>query len=160
MKDANIDKIDLQILAHLQEDGRLTNVALADEIHLSPSPCLRRVKQLEGQGVIQGYHARIDRLKAGFSMTVFVEVKLRNHADDYHLEFEQAILAMEDVISAHLVSGLADYKLEVVARDLPDYENILKQIQSLPHVKDIQSYFAIRSVKTSAPLPLNKPIVD
>ena len=54
MKDANIDKIDLQILAHLQEDGRLTNVALADEIHLSPSPCLRRVKQLEGQGVIQG----------------------------------------------------------------------------------------------------------
>ena len=93
-------------------------------------------------------------------MTVFVEVKLRNHADDYHLEFEQAILAMEDVISAHLVSGLADYKLEVVARDLPDYENILKQIQSLPHVKDIQSYFAIHSVKTSAPLPLNKPIVD
>ncbi|AEF53328.1 Lrp/AsnC family transcriptional regulator [Marinomonas posidonica] len=159
MKYANLDKTDLDILTKLQEDGRLSNVALADDIHLSPSPCLRRVKQLEAQGVIQGYHARIDRLKAGFSMTVFVEVRLNKHADDHHIAFENAIIEMEDIISAHLVSGLADYKLEVVARDLPDYESILKQIQSLPHVKDIQSYFAIRSVKTSAPLPLAKTML-
>ncbi|MGB0782624.1 MAG: Lrp/AsnC family transcriptional regulator [Marinomonas sp.] len=152
-----MDKIDLDILSHLQSDGRLTNVALAEEIHLSPSPCLRRVKQLEDSGVIEGYHARIDRQKAGFSMTVFVEVRLKSHAGDKHIVFENSILEMEDIISAHLVSGIADYRLEVVAVDLQDYERILKALQSLPHVKDIQSHFAIRSVKTSAPLPLKKP---
>ena len=152
-----MDKTDLDILTHLQSDGRLTNVALAEEIHLSPSPCLRRVKQLEDSGVIEGYHARIDRQKAGFSMTVFVEVRLKSHAGDKHIVFESAILEMEDIISAHLVSGIADYRLEVVAVDLQDYERILKALQSLPHVKDIQSHFAIRSVKTSAPLPLTKP---
>ncbi|WP_219703252.1 Lrp/AsnC family transcriptional regulator [Marinomonas lutimaris] len=151
-----MDKTDLDILSHLQSDGRLTNVALAEEIHLSPSPCLRRVKQLEDTGVIEGYHARIDRQKAGFSMTVFVEVRLKSHAGDKHIVFEKAILEMEDIISAHLVSGIADYRLEVVAMDLPDYERILKALQSLPHVKDIQSHFAIRSVKTAAPLPLKR----
>jgi Lrp/AsnC family transcriptional regulator, leucine-responsive regulatory protein len=151
-----MDKTDLDILSHLQSDGRLTNVALAEEIHLSPSPCLRRVKQLEDTGVIEGYHARIDRQKAGFSMTVFVEVRLKSHAGDKHIVFEKAILEMEDIISAHLVSGIADYRLEVVAVDLQDYERILKALQSLPHVKDIQSHFAIRSVKTAAPLPLKR----
>ena len=151
-----MDKTDLDILSHLQSDGRLTNVALAEEIHLSPSPCLRRVKQLEDNGVIEGYHARIDRQKAGFSMTVFVEVRLKSHAGDKHIVFEKAILEMEDIISAHLVSGIADYRLEVVAVDLQDYEQILKALQSLPHVKDIQSHFAIRSVKTAAPLPLKR----
>ncbi|MBU1465977.1 MAG: Lrp/AsnC family transcriptional regulator [Gammaproteobacteria bacterium] len=151
-----MDKTDLDILSHLQSDGRLTNVALAEEIHLSPSPCLRRVKQLEDSGVIEGYHARIDRQKAGFSMTVFVEVRLKSHAGDKHIVFEKAILEMEDIISAHLVSGIADYRLEVVAVDLQDYERILKALQSLPHVKDIQSHFAIRSVKTAAPLPLKR----
>ena len=151
-----MDKTNLDILSHLQSDGRLTNVALAEEIHLSPSPCLRRVKQLEDTGVIEGYHARIDRQKAGFSMTVFVEVRLKSHAGDKHVVFEKAILEMEDIISAHLVSGIADYRLEVVAMDLPDYERILKALQSLPHVKDIQSHFAIRSVKTAAPLPLKR----
>ncbi|UTV99197.1 Lrp/AsnC family transcriptional regulator [Marinomonas rhizomae] len=151
-----MDKTDRDILSHLQSDGRLTNVALAEEIHLSPSPCLRRVKQLEDTGVIEGYNARIDRQKAGFSMTVFVEVRLKSHADDKHIVFEQAILEMEDIISAHLVSGIADYRLEVVAVDLQDYERILKALQSLPHVKDIQSHFAIRSVKTAAPLPLTR----
>ncbi|MGO2354916.1 MAG: Lrp/AsnC family transcriptional regulator [Marinomonas foliarum] len=151
-----MDKTDLDILSHLQSDGRLTNVALAEEIHLSPSPCLRRVKQLEDTGVIEGYHARIDRQKAGLSMTVFVEVRLKSHAGDKHVVFENAILEMEDIISAHLVSGIADYRLEVVAVDLQDYERILKALQSLPHVKDIQSHFAIRSVKTAAPLPLKR----
>ncbi|RBP79479.1 Lrp/AsnC family transcriptional regulator [Marinomonas rhizomae] len=151
-----MNKTDLDILSYLQSDGRLTNVALAEEIHLSPSPCLRRVKQLEEAGVIEGYHARIDRQKAGFSMTVFVEVRLKSHAGDKHIVFEKAILEMEDIISAHLVSGIADYRLEVVAVDLQDYERILQALQSLPHVKDIQSHFAIRSVKTAAPLPLKK----
>lgn len=156
MKYANMDKTDFEILSHLQSDGRLTNVALAEEIHLSPSPCLRRVKQLEDAGVIEGYHARIDRQKAGFSMTVFVEVRLKSHTDDKHIAFENAILEVSDIISAHLVSGSADYRLEVVAVDLQDYERILKKLQYLPHVKDIQSHFAIRTVKTAAPLPLTK----
>lgn len=151
-----VDKTDSQILSHLQSDGRLSNVELAEHIHLSPSPCLRRVKLLEKDGVIQGYRATLDRVKIGYSMTVFIEVSLNNHTGDASNAFEASVQAMSNVISAYLVSGIADYRLEVVAEDLPDYERILKEVQTLPHVKDIHSNFAIRAIKTDAPLPLLK----
>ncbi|WP_432463433.1 Lrp/AsnC family transcriptional regulator [Agarivorans sp. QJM3NY_33] len=151
-----MNKTDIEILSRLQDDGRLTNVALSEQICLSPSPCLRRVKQLEQSGVIQGYHARVDRQKAGFSMTIFVEVRLNTHEVSAHTAFETAMIDMQDIVSAHLVSGTADYSLEVVAIDLNDYEGILKRLQGLPHVKDIQSHVAIRCVKSAAPLPLTK----
>ncbi|MEL0637388.1 MULTISPECIES: Lrp/AsnC family transcriptional regulator [Marinomonas] len=152
----DINKTDSQILTLLQYDGRLSNVELAEQINLSPSPCLRRVKQMESKGLIQGYRATLDRVKIGFSMTVFIEVSLNNHSGSASSAFEASVLAMQNVISAYLTSGAADYRLEVVAEDLPDYERILKEVQTLPHVKDIHSNFAIRAIKTAAPLPLTK----
>lgn len=149
-----IDNTDTQILTYLQDDGRLSNVELAEQIHLSASPCLRRVKQLESTGVIKGYKASIERKKVGLSMTVFIEVRLNSHTGEASEAFEKSVVSLSNVISAYLVSGYADYRLEVVAKDLSDYESILKAIQNLPYVKDIHSNFAIRAIKNDAPLPL------
>lgn len=149
-----IDNTDTQILIRLQNDGRLSNVELAEQIHLSASPCLRRVKQLESSGVIKGYKASIERKKVGLSMTVFIEVRLNSHTGEASEAFEMNMANLTNVISAYLVSGYADYRLEVVAKDLNDYESILKAIQNLPYVKDIHSNFAIRAIKSDSPLPL------
>ncbi|MDP5056490.1 Lrp/AsnC family transcriptional regulator [Marinomonas hwangdonensis] len=151
-----MDNTDIQILTLLQDNGRLSNVELAEQIHLSASPCLRRVKQLETLGVIKSYKASLERTKVGLSMTVFIEVRLNNHTGDASDAFEQSVASLPNVISAYLVSGYADYRLEIVSRDLVDYEGILKTIQSLPYVKDIHSNFAIRAIKSDAPLPLKK----
>ncbi|SFG31615.1 Lrp/AsnC family transcriptional regulator [Neptunomonas qingdaonensis] len=149
-----MDKMDLKIAALLQHDGRLTNVELADKIGLSPSPCLRRVKKLEDESVITGYYAALDRQQIGLGMTIFVDVSLDNHRDEASVQFEQAILEMNNVISCFVVSGASDYRLEVVVSDLLSYEAWLKTLQRLSVVKDIQSNFAIRAVKTRAPLPI------
>ena len=149
-----MDKTDRQILNQLQADGRLTNVDLAETVHLSASPCLRRVKRLEEQGVITHYRATLCRAKVGLAMTIFVDVTLDNHRNQASDEFEAAVILMANVISCFLISGQADYRLEIVVDDLPSYEAILKQLQALPYVKDLHSNFAIRSIKTAAPLPL------
>jgi Lrp/AsnC family leucine-responsive transcriptional regulator len=149
-----MDKVDYKIASLLQQDGRLSNVELSDKIDLSPSPCLRRVKKLEEEGVITGYYAALDRQLVDLGMTIFVDVSLDNHRDEASLQFESAILAMDNVISCFVVSGASDYRLEVVVSDLLTYEAWLKTLQRLPIVKDIQSNFAIRAVKTSAPLPI------
>ncbi|SIS74538.1 Lrp/AsnC family transcriptional regulator [Neptunomonas antarctica] len=149
-----MDKIDLKIASLLQLDGRLSNVQLADKIGLSPSPCLRRLKNLEDNGIITGYFAALDRQQLNLGMTIFVDVSLDNHRDEASLQFENAILKMEHVISCFVVSGASDYRLEVVVSDLINYELWLKTLQCLPVVKDIQSNFAIRAVKTAAPLPI------
>ena len=148
------EKTDQQILQLLQNNGRLSNVELAEHIHLSASPCLRRVKQLEAQGVIKGYRATLDRKKVGLSMTVFIEVRLNNHSREASEAFENSVANLANVLSAYLVSGYADYRLEVVSKDLADYEEILKSVQNLPFVKDIHSNFAIRAIKSDAPLPI------
>ncbi len=150
------EKTDRQILQLLQSNGRLSNVELAEHIHLSASPCLRRVKQLESQGYIKGYRATLDRKKVGLSMTVFIEVRLNSHTRDASEAFETSVVNLPNVISAYLVSGYADYRLEVVSQDLADYEEILKSVQNLPFVKDIHSNFAIRAIKSDAPLPIEK----
>jgi Lrp/AsnC family leucine-responsive transcriptional regulator len=154
MPELSLDAIDMRILTCLQRDGRLTNVELAEQVSLSPSPCLRRVRALEEAGIITGYHSSLSRVRLNLGMTVFVDLRLSHHDDRASDEFEQAILKMPNVISCYLVSGAADYRLEVVVGDLQGYEGLLRQLQSLPFVKDIHSNFVIRVVKTEAPLPI------
>ncbi|TVQ70047.1 MAG: Lrp/AsnC family transcriptional regulator [Oceanospirillales bacterium] len=149
-----LDAIDLRILNVLQTNGRLTNVELAERINLSPSPCLRRVKLLEEAGYISGYKAQLNATLLGLGMTVFVDLKLSHHNDTASDEFEAAIEQLDNVINCYLVSGSADYRLEIRVKDLQGYESMLRQLQSLPHVKDIQSNFVIRSVKAESPMPI------
>jgi Lrp/AsnC family leucine-responsive transcriptional regulator len=150
-----IDRVDRRMLEVLQAEGRISNVALAERLHLSPSPCLRRHKALEEQGVIAGYRAVLDREAIGLGLTVFVEVKVEGHSEAKARAIEEAVAKMPEVVSCHIVSGGADFLLEVVVPDLRAYERLLLgSLLSLPAISDVRSNFAIREVKRSSPLPL------
>jgi Lrp/AsnC family leucine-responsive transcriptional regulator len=154
--DMKLDAIDRRILAALQSDGRLSNVDLADAVGLSPSPCLRRVKMLEKAEVIAGYHATLERKAVGLGLTVFVGVKVERHHDEQATAFRDAVGGLAEVVSCHLVSGEADFLLQVVVPDLAGYERfLLGTLLKLPGVSDIRSNFAIQTVKSGAPLPLD-----
>jgi Lrp/AsnC family leucine-responsive transcriptional regulator len=148
MPKIKLDAIDQRILAALQRDGRLTNVELAEEVGLSPSPCLRRVRMLEQAGVIKGYHATLDRGGLGLSLTVFVAVKVERHHDKSATAFRDAVQSWPEVVSCHLISGEADFLLQIVVADLAAYERfLLDTLLHLPGVSDIRSNFAIQTVK-------------
>ena len=150
-----LDSVDRQMLAILQSEGRISNAALAERLHLSPSPCLRRLRALEREGLISGYRAVLDRAKLGLGLTVFVELKVEGHSDRTAAAISEAVIALPEVIAAHIVSGAADFLLEVVVPDLPAYERLLfETLLRLPNVADIRSNFALRTVKPAGPLPL------
>ena len=150
-----LDAIDRRILAALQADVRLSNVELAERVGLSPSPCLRRVRLLEEAGVIAGYHARLSRPALGLGLTVFVSVKVGRHHDEEATAFREAVRLIPEVVSCHLVSGDADFLLQVVLPVLAAYERLLTgTLLKLPGVSDIRSNFAIQTVKAEGPLPL------
>lgn len=156
MPGIDFDAIDRRILATLQQDGRLSNVDLADRVGLSPSPCLRRLKRLEQGGVISGYRADLDRDRVGLGLTVFVEIKVDRHQDADARALQAAVQAMPEVVAAHIVSGEPDFLLEVVVPDLAHYERLLfDTLLKLPMVKDVRSNFALRRIKLGAALPLD-----
>lgn len=151
-----LDAIDRRILQGLQEDGRLSNVDLAARIGLSPSPCLRRVRALEEAGAIRGYRATLDRESLGLGLTVFVGIKVARHNEEPATAFREAVRGLPQVVSCHLVSGEADFLLQVVVPDLAAYERfLLDTLLRLPWVADIRSNFAIQTVKGDSPLPLD-----
>jgi Lrp/AsnC family transcriptional regulator, leucine-responsive regulatory protein len=153
-----MDAIDGKILFHLQRDGRMSNAALAEAVHLSPSPCLRRVKRLEEDGVISGYRAVLDRAAVDLGLTVFIEVKASNqHRETVSADLQETFRAMDEVVACHIVSGMADFLLEVVVTDLRHYEELLMgRLLPMEGVADVQSYFVIRTVKADGPLPLGR----
>ena len=155
MPKSDLDAIDRRIVAELQADARLSNVELADKVGLSPSPCLRRVRRLEREGYIEAYRAALRRDRVGLGFSVFVGVKIDGHANERALVFEEAINTMPEVIACHLVSGEADYFLEVVVPDLEHYQRFLVgKLLSMPIVREVRSNIAIQTVKAGAPLPL------
>ncbi|MGF1763166.1 Lrp/AsnC family transcriptional regulator [Aliivibrio kagoshimensis] len=147
-----MDRLDVKIVDILQTQGRLTTAEISDEVGLSASPCARRLKKLEQQGVITGYRACIDRKKVGLGVTIFVNVGLSNHQEEVINEFENAIIDMHEIVNAHIVSGANDYLLEVVTSDLEHYEQVMRKLQTLSMVKDINTNLAIRSIKSDTPL--------
>jgi Lrp/AsnC family leucine-responsive transcriptional regulator len=150
------DSTDRAILDRLQTDGRIANVDLADAVSLSPSACLRRLRTLEQDGVIAGYRAELDREKLGLQLTIFVELKVQGHSQDTSARVVQALTAIPAVVACHLISGAADFLIEVAAPTLAAYERILlDHILVIPAVVDARSTFAIRTVKTGGPLPMD-----
>jgi len=150
-----LDLTDRRMLEILQRDGRISNAALAERLHLSPSPCLRRLRALEQDGVISGYRAELDRKRLGLGLTVFVELKVDGHSDRSAAAISEAVTSAPEVISAHIVSGSADFLLEVAVADLAGYEQLMfNTLLRLPNVGDVRSNFALRTVKAAAPLPL------
>ena len=156
MPNTDLDAIDHRILRALQEDGRLSNVDLAERVGLSPSPCLRRVKRLEQEGYIEAYRVILKRQRIGLGLTVFIGVKIEAHADERADAFQDAIIAMPEVIACHMVSGDIDYLLEVVVPDLQRYERfLLDRLLAEPMIKEVRSSIAISTLKVAASLPLD-----
>jgi Lrp/AsnC family leucine-responsive transcriptional regulator len=142
-----LDRTDRRILALLQQDGRLTNAALAEQVHLSPSACLRRVQRLEQEGVIAGYTAVLDPASVGRATQVFVEIGLNSQREDALAAFERAVRDCPDIRECHLMSGGSDYLLRVAVDNTQEYERIHKQhLSRLPNVARIRSSFALRTV--------------
>ncbi|MEX0695371.1 MAG: Lrp/AsnC family transcriptional regulator [Rhodospirillales bacterium] len=142
-----LDIIDHSILAALQNDGRITNVQLAEQIGLSPSACLRRVQILESRGIITGYAAMIDAASLGRATHIIVAITLERQSEEYLSAFERAVAECPDVMECYLMAGDADYILRLLARDAADYERIHKEhLSRLPGVARIQSSFALRQV--------------
>lgn len=157
MLKTKMDKTDAEILRALQEDARLTNLELAARIGLSPTPCLRRVRQLQADGLIEGFHAAFNRPRVGLELTVFLLVDIdRNPNEALSSEFCSAVVAMPEVIACHVVSGEHDYLIEAVCENLEAYRKFFfDKLLRLPMVRRAQSNFVIESVKISAPLPLD-----
>ncbi len=156
----NLDSIDYKILRELQNEGDLSNVELARRVHLSPSPCLTRVKALESQGVIDRYVALANPLKLGLGLSVFINISLKEQSKSALAEFERRIAEHEEVMECYLMTGDSDYLIRVAIADLPALEKfILEQLTSIPGIEKIRSSFALKQVryKTALPLPMVEP---
>ncbi|MBW4050029.1 MAG: winged helix-turn-helix transcriptional regulator [Proteobacteria bacterium] len=152
-----LDRIDINILAQLQRNGRITNIELAKNVALSPSPCLLRVKRLEEAGYITSYNARVDLSKLGETITVFTEVTLSNHHREDFTKFETSIRAIDEVIECHLVSGGYDYLLKFVTRGVGHYQSVMEDILDRNiGVAKFFSYIVIKSPIEKLHYPLAK----
>ena len=151
-----LDAIDRRLLEALQSDGRLTATELAKRAGLTTSPCLRRLHRLESEGVIRGYAALIDQKKVGLPISVFVSIKLERQREEDLNRFEEAARRCPEIVECYLMTGQRDYLLRVVARDLADYERIIKEtLTRIEGVASIESSFALSQVKHSNALPLD-----
>jgi len=141
-----LDTIDRKILNLLQAEGRMTNADLAERIHLSPSACLRRVRRLEDEGVIDGYVMLVDQAAIGRPAIIFVELTLTSQSEETLAAFEAAVGECTDVMECYLMSGDADYLLRVVAENTADYERVHKILARLPGLARTRSSFVLRTV--------------
>jgi Lrp/AsnC family transcriptional regulator, leucine-responsive regulatory protein len=151
-----LDKFDIAILHHLQNDGRLTNAELAQRVGLSPAPCWRRVRALEEAGYIMGYRAVLDRRKIGLGVLAFVRLDAERNTGDATRALEDAIQQLPEVISCHYISGTGTFELQVVAQDLDSFSRLaLQRLINLPNVKDLHTSFSLGEVKAAGALPLS-----
>jgi DNA-binding Lrp family transcriptional regulator len=147
MKEIELDALDRAILGALLEDGRQSQVDLAERIPLSATAIARRIRALEERHVIEGYQAQLSRQSLGLGMTVVVQISLKSQNEELLKAFEEAIALAPSVVSCHLMSGEDDYFVTVLARDLADFERIHKEeLSRLPGVARLKSSFALREV--------------
>ncbi|MDQ7774708.1 MAG: Lrp/AsnC family transcriptional regulator [Paracoccus aminovorans] len=141
-----LDRIDIRILHALQRNGRITNAELAELVHLSPSPCLMRVKKLQQAGYVTGYSAQIDVAKLGPTLTIFTEVTLKNHRQIDFARFQEALEKVEECIECHLISGGYDYLLKFVTAGIAEYQGIIEAL--IDREVGIDKYFSFVVMKS------------
>jgi len=152
---ARLDAIDWRILKELQADGRITNLALARRVGLSPPPCLRRVRALEEAGLIAGYTALLDEKALGFELTGFAMIGLHNQAEGDLRAFENRILGWPLVREAYMMAGETDYILKCVAPSLPVFQDfVLNHLTAAPNVASVKTALAIRRAKREPGAPI------
>lgn len=150
-----MDTVDLKILAHLQMDSSVTNVELAKRVHLSPSPCLMRVKSLEAKGIISRYVALADPQKLGLGLNVFISISLKEQSKQALQGFEQSICEHDEVMECYLMTGDSDYLIRVAVADIAALERfILNRLTPIAGIEKIRSSFALKQVRYKTALPL------
>ena len=150
-----LDSTDLRILAALQADGALSNVELARRVHLSPTPCLTRVKALEAAGVIERYVALVNAQRLGLGLNVFISISLKTQSKEVLADFERRIAEHDEVMECYLMSGDSDYLIRVALPDIAALERfILEQLTPIPGIEKIRSSFALKQVRYKTALPL------
>ena len=155
MAETDLDRTDLQILAALQAQGRLTNAELAERVHLSPSACLRRVQRLERDGVIAGYAAQVNPERLGLGLQAFVRVQLARHDAASVDAFTAFVAQWDEVVACHALTGDMDYLLQVAVRDLDHFSRfLLDRLLNQAGVADVNSSFVLRTVKAFRGMPL------
>jgi DNA-binding Lrp family transcriptional regulator len=151
----SLDRIDRRILTELQSDARIANVALAERVGLSPSPCLRRVKRLEAEGVIKRYGAVIDAKQVGLGIACFISVTLEHNVEQVLEAFEAAIAECPEILECWPVTGEADFLLKVVTADLGAYERLMRDhLLRVPGISSTKTSFLLTPVKNETALPL------
>ena len=149
------DRIDRQILDLLQEDGRMTNVELAERVGLTAPPCLRRVRALEEAGAIRGYHAELDPGTLGYPITVFAMVSLKSQAEHDLADFEHHVAAIPEIRECHMLNGEIDFILKIVAADLKSFQGILTtHLTPAPNVASVKTSLTIRTSKHQPGIPV------
>jgi Lrp/AsnC family leucine-responsive transcriptional regulator len=148
-KDSNrvLDRIDLHILAVLQQDGRIVMKDLAEQVGLSLTPCIERVKRMERDGVIAGYHARVTPQALGLQILVFVEITLRQKSEQAFERFRRAMLSLPEVLECHLVSGDFDYLIKARIPEMTEYRRLLGEILHVADGGQSKSYVVMEEVK-------------
>jgi len=150
-----LDRTDRLILKHLQEEGRISNVALAKKVNLSATPCYERVRRLEKHGFIRSYTALLEPGLVGAGLLVFVEIDLLRTSPDAFRDFRREAKKLPELLECHLVSGNFDYLLKARVRDMQEYRILLgEKILALPGVSDSRSYVVMEEVKESTVLPV------
>ncbi|PLW75953.1 Lrp/AsnC family transcriptional regulator [Cohaesibacter celericrescens] len=150
-----MDKKDRQIIRALQEDGRMTNLELAEKVNLSPSPCLRRLRNLETSGVIRSFSADVDPVAYGLPMTVFVRIRLERHNEKETRHFERHIQLIDEVLECYILTGQTDYQLRVLVPDLNAYEDFIRsRIHPIGGIASIDTSFVFSTVKKTSVFPL------
>ena len=148
------DRTDLVILNTLQKEGRISNVELANRVHLSPSPCLERVRRLEAEGYICSYGAKLDATMLDLAMVAYVQVTLDRTTGDVFDNFKQAIVTLPQVAECDMVAGGFDYLVKLRMKDMESYRDVLGKLVDLPGVAQTHTYIVIESVKEDSGLPL------
>ncbi len=150
----NLDDIDRRLLAALQDNGRITNVDLAQRVGLTPPPCLRRVRTLEESGVIKGYHAELDASQLGYTITVFAMVSLKSQAEESLRQFEDHMRELPEVRECHMLNGEIDFILKIVSRDLQSFQEFLtSRLTPAPNVASVKTSLTIRTAKNVPGVP-------
>lgn len=158
MANRHLDHTDARILHELQENGRMTNVELAARVGLTAPPCLRRVRTLEEDGIIEGYHAALSGEKLGYTITVFAMVSLKSQAEEDLRAFEAHVEKLDPVRECHMLNGEIDFILKIVAPDLQQFQQFLTgSLTTAPNVASVKTSLTIRSSKSlpGVPVPLD-----
>jgi len=157
MTRVKLDAVDQKILTTLQDDGRITNVDLADEVGITAPPCLRRVRALEEAGFIKGYHAVLNEEALGYGITVFAMVGLDSQAEADLRAFEDRVREWPLVRECYMLNGEIDFILKIVARDLAEFQKFLTgELTPAPHVASVKTSLTIRSAKRQPGIPLKQ----